>query len=55
MNEKDNENTAIFKGYLRKLLRDLKNVEKALINEDIKQAKNRIDDLIEDTQQDLEC
>lgn len=52
--EMDNENMAIYKGYLRKLMRDLKDVKKALINEDLNQAKKIIDILIEDTQQDLE-
>ena len=35
-------------------MRDLKDVEKALVNEDLTQAKKIIDNLIEDTQQDLE-
>lgn len=45
---------AVFKSYLRRLIRDLKDIKKALDNEDMKEAKRLINELIEDTQKDIE-
>jgi hypothetical protein len=48
------ENVAIFKGYLRISLRQLKQLKKALDNNEIEDAKRLIDELIEDTQKNIE-
>lgn len=45
---------AVFKSYLRRLIRDLKDVRAALKAKDYEKAEKLIDDLIEDTQNDIE-
>lgn len=45
---------AVFKSYLRRLIRDLKDVRAALKAKDYEKAEKLIDDLIEDTQSDIE-
>lgn len=45
---------AVFKGYLRSLMRQLKLLKKALNNNDIEEAKQLINELIEDTQNNIE-
>ena len=52
--EKEIEEMAMYKCYLRKLMRVLKDIKEALKNKDIEKAKKLIDILIEDTQKDLE-
>lgn len=48
------EDMAVFKGYLRSLMRQLKQLKKAIDNNDIDEAKKLIDELIEDTQNNIE-
>lgn len=48
------EEMAVFKSYLRRLMRDLKDLKEALKNKDYEKADKLIDDLIEDTQKDIE-
>lgn len=48
------EDMAVFKGYLRSLMRQLKLLKKALNNNDIEEAKQLINELIEDTQNNIE-
>lgn len=48
------EEIAIFRSYLRKLMRDLKDIKKALSEKDMEKAETLIEDLIEDTQKDIE-
>lgn len=45
---------AVFKSYLRRLIRDLKDVRAALKAKDYEKAEKLIADLIEDTQNDIE-
>jgi len=45
---------AVFKSYLRRLIRDLKDLRTALKEKDYEKAEKLIDDLIEDTQKDIE-
>lgn len=45
---------AVFKGYLRSLMRQLKLLKKTLDNNNINEAKKLIDELIEDTQNNIE-
>lgn len=45
---------AVFKSYLRRLIRDLKDLKEALNDKDYEKAKKLLDDLIEDTQKDIE-
>ena len=45
---------AVFKGYLRSLMRQLKLLKKAIDNKDLIQAAQLIDELIEDTQNNIE-
>lgn len=45
---------AVFKSYLRRLLRDLKDLKEALMQKDFEKAEKLVDDLIEDTQRDIE-
>ena len=45
---------AVFKSYLRRLIRDLKDLREALKSKDYEKAEKLIDDLIEDTQKDIE-
>lgn len=48
------EEMAVFKSYLRRLMRDLKDLKKAIQEKDFVEAERLIDDLIEDTQKDIE-
>lgn len=48
------EELAVFKSYLRRLIRDLKDLKAALKAKDYDKAEKLIDDLIEDTQKDIE-
>lgn len=48
------EEMAVFKSYLRRLMRDLKDLKEAISNKDFDRAEKLIDDLIEDTQKDIE-
>lgn len=45
---------AVFKGYLRSLMRQLKLLKKAIDNNNNDEAKKLIDELIEDTQNNIE-
>lgn len=45
---------SVFKSYLRRLLHDLKDLKKALINKDYQRAEELVDTLVEDTQKGLE-
>lgn len=44
----------VFKSYLRRLIRDLKDVRAALRNKQYEKAEKLLDDLIDDTQKDIE-
>ena len=48
------EDMAVFKGYLRSLMRQLKLLKKAIDNNNIEEAKILISELIEDTQNNIE-
>lgn len=48
------EKMAVFKGYLRSLMRQLKFLKKAIAEKDFEQAEILIDELIEDTQKNIE-
>ena len=48
------EEMAVFKGYLRSLMRQLKLLKKSIQNKDFEQAERLIDELIEDTQSNIE-
>lgn len=48
------EEIAIFKGYLRSLMRQLKSLKKALEDKDYKLAEQITDELIKDTQNNIE-
>lgn len=48
------EDMAVFKGYLRSLMRQLKLLRKALNENNLEEAKQLIDELIEDTQNNIE-
>ncbi|MDE6314008.1 MAG: hypothetical protein K2M46_10425 [Lachnospiraceae bacterium] len=45
---------AVFKGYLRSLMRQLKLLKEAIHNKDFEKAEKLIDELIEDTQKNIE-
>lgn len=49
-----NEEMAVFKSYLRRLMRDLKDLKRAIKEKNLEEAERLIDDLIEDTQKDIE-
>lgn len=49
----DNE-MSVFKSFMRGLLRDLKELKKAIESDDKEKAKSIIDDLIKDTQSGIE-
>lgn len=49
----DNE-MSVFKSFMRGLLRDLKELKKAIEGDDKEKAKSIIDDLIKDTQSGIE-
>lgn len=48
------EDMAVFKGYLRGLMRQLKLLKKAISEKDLEQAERLIDELIEDTRHNIE-
>ena len=48
------EDMAVFKGYLRAMLRQLKLLKEAIHNWDFEKAEVLIDELIEDAQKNLE-
>lgn len=48
------EEMSVFKSYLRSLMRDLKDLQEAIRKKDIEKAEKLINNLIEDTQQDIE-
>lgn len=48
------EKMAVFKSYLRRLMRDLKDLKKAIKEKDLEKAEKLLNDLIEDTQKDIE-
>lgn len=48
------EEMAVFKSYLRRLMRDLKDLKKAIQEKNCEEAERLINDLIEDTQKDIE-
>lgn len=48
------EDMAVFKGYLRSLMRQLKQLKKAIDLKDFETASKLIDELIEDTQNNIE-
>lgn len=48
------EEMAVFKGYLRSLMRQLKLLKKAIDNNNMEEAKQLINELIEDTQSNIE-
>ncbi len=48
------EDMAVFKGYLRSLMRQLKSLKEAIKNKDLEKAEILIDELIEDTQNNIE-
>jgi hypothetical protein len=50
----EKETNLIFKSYLRFLLRDLKNIKKAIETENLKEAEDLINEIIKDTQKDVE-
>lgn len=45
---------AVFKSYLRKLARDLKDIKAALKSKDYERAEKLLDNLIADTKADIE-
>lgn len=49
-----NEEMAVFKGYLRSLMRQLKLLKKAINEKNIEEAEKLINELIEDTQNNIE-
>lgn len=48
------EETAIFKSYSRKLIRDLNDIKETLKEKDYEKAEKLLDNLIEDTQKGIE-
>ena len=48
------EEMAVFKGYLRSLMRQLKALKEAMKNKDYTTAERLIDELIEDTQNNID-
>ena len=48
------EEMAVFKSYLRSLMRELKDLKEALQSKDYEKAEKLVDNLIEDTQQGIE-
>ena len=45
---------AVFKSYLRRLIRDLKDLKEALQEKEYQKAEKLVEILIEDTQKDIE-
>jgi len=50
----EENNMSVFKSYLRRLLRGLKELKEALNNKDYSKAERLVDELIEDTQSGIE-
>lgn len=50
----EREHMAVFKSFLRSLMRQLKALEKALESGDIEKAKSLVGEMIEDTQKGIE-
>lgn len=48
------EDMAVFKGYLRSRMRQLKLLKKAIASKDFETASSLVDELIEDTQKNIE-
>lgn len=48
------EEMAVFKGYLRSLMRQLKALKEAMQDRDFEKAEKLIDELIDDTQKNIE-
>lgn len=48
------EEMAVFKGYLRSLMRQLKALKEALQSKNYERAERLLDELIEDTQKNIE-
>lgn len=48
------EEMAVFKGYLRSLMRQLKAMKEAMQNKDYEKAERLLDELIEDTKNNIE-
>lgn len=48
------EDKLIFKSYLRRLLYDLRDIKLAIANKEYEKADELVDELIEDTQKDIE-
>ena len=48
------EEEKIFKGYLRSLMRQLKQLKKTIGNNDLEQAEQLVNELMEDTQNNIE-
>lgn len=47
-------NMSVFKSYLRRLLRDLKDLKESLKNKEYEKAEKMVDVLIDDTQKGIE-
>lgn len=45
---------AVFKGYLRSLMRQLKALKEAMVAKDFDKAERLLDELIDDTQKNIE-
>lgn len=50
-----NEETLIFKAYSRGLLRQLEQLKKEVNDNNLQEAQNLIDELIADTQNNIDC
>ena len=50
----EDNNMAVFKSYLRALLSDLKDIQKALNEKRYEDAEKKVSELIEDTQKGIE-
>ena len=48
------EEMAVFKGYLRSLMRQLKSLKEAIGEKNYEKAEKLVDELIEDTQNNIE-
>ncbi len=48
------EDMAVFKSFLRSLMRQLKQLKKAIDSKDLEMASNLINEIIEDTQNGIE-
>lgn len=52
--EREVEEMSVFKSFLRSLMRQLKALEKALLENDTQKAKKIVSEIIEDTQKGIE-